>query len=51
MKERRVKTIKKISRKLIPVSSLKGKVIESKKKKLLKKAARKELKEALEDTE
>jgi hypothetical protein len=36
-----IKTIKKVSRERIPVSSLKGKIIPSKKRKLIEKALKK----------
>jgi len=42
MKRKTVKLLKKVSRKRIPVSSLKGKVIPSKKRKLIEKTLKKE---------
>jgi hypothetical protein len=42
MKKETVKLVKKASREKIPVSSLKGKVIPSKKKKLLERALKKD---------
>jgi hypothetical protein len=41
MKQKTVKTLKKTARDIIPVSSLKGKVIPSKKRKFLEKAVKK----------
>jgi hypothetical protein len=42
MKKETVKSIKKVSREKIPVSSLKGKVMPSRKRKLIEKALKKE---------
>jgi hypothetical protein len=42
MKKETVKSIKKISRKKIPLSSLRGKVMPSRKRKLIEKALKKE---------
>jgi len=41
MKRQTIKTLKKASRENIPVSSMKGKVIPSKKRKLMEKALKK----------
>jgi hypothetical protein len=42
MKKETVKSIKKVSRKKIPLSSLKGKVMPSRKRKLIEEALKKE---------
>jgi hypothetical protein len=42
MKKETVKSIRKVSREKIPLSSLKGKVIPSRKRKLIEKALKKE---------
>jgi len=49
MKKQTVKLIKKLSRKRIPKACLKGKVIPSKRKKLIEKALKKAEKSALDN--
>jgi len=49
MKKEKVKLFKKASREKIPLSLLKGKVISSKKRKLLEKTLQKEISEQSED--
>ncbi len=49
MKKETIKIIKRLSRKRIPVSSLRGRVIPSKKRKLLERALKKELRDSDKD--